>query len=291
MPDFLIFAGIVPKLTGARLILYLFESMPEMWAQRRQVPMTHWSIKLLCWHEKISCSFADAIICCHDLAKDALVKRGIPENKITSILNVPDDNVFQKNNDDESNDNHSFYLIQHGTMTENYGIQTVLQALKLLNPTLPVHFDVVGSGEYKPVLEKMVLDLDLTDRVTFHGFVSREKLMELLHRANVGVVPMLFEYQSPNKMFELVALGKPVIASDRLTFQQHFDSSEVLYFKTGDAADLAKAIEKAYQNRDHLMERAMLALLRYENYQWRTMGSRYLAVYEKLIHKGVKKDL
>jgi glycosyltransferase involved in cell wall biosynthesis len=279
MPDFLIFAGIIPRLAGSRLILYLFESMPEMWAQKRNVAMTHWTIRFLRWQETLSCAFAEAVICCHSMARAALIASNIPADKITTILNVPDENLFKVYQRVDPCDG-ICRLIQHGTMTENYGIQVVLNALTLLDPDLVVHYDVTGSGEYRPVLEERVRELGLQDRVTFHGYVSRERLLELLIRADIGVVPMLFEYQSPSKMFEYVALGKPVIASDRKTFRQYFDEQEVLYFKTGDAKSLAEVLERAIRLPSMTREMADRAGLRYEQYRWGRMRDHYLALHE-----------
>ena len=281
MPDFLVFAGIIPRLMGSRLILQLFESMPELWAQKRNVPMTHWTIRLLKWQEKLSCAFADAVTCCHDMARAALTASNIPEQKTTTILNVPDENVF-KEHQRIGPPGGSCRLIQHGTMTENYGIQVVLEALKLVDPSLAVHYDVTGSGEYRPVLEDMVRELGLEGRVTFHGYVSRERLLELLIRSDIGVVPMLFEYQSPIKMFEYVAFGKPVIASDRKTFLQYFNEHEILYFETGNEKSLADAIEKAIRQPSMMSELANQASLRYEHYRWKNIRDRYLALHEHL---------
>jgi glycosyltransferase involved in cell wall biosynthesis len=279
MPDFLIFAAVVPRLTGARLIMYLFESMPEIWAQKRGLPMTHRAIRFLQWQERVSCAFAHAVICCHDMARDALVATGVPASKISVILNVPDESVFRRYDDARVPSDGVFRLVQHGTMTENYGIQVAIEALALVDRALPARYDIVGEGEYRPALEALADRLNLRDRVVFHGYVSRERLLELLLQATAGVVPMLFEYQSPNKLFELVALGKPVIASDRRTFRQHFGDDEVLYFRTGDAADLARAITWAMRHPEDLRSREERAARRYEEYRWTGMRKRYLEVY------------
>lgn len=282
MPDFLVFAGVVPRLTGARLLLYLFESMPEIWAQKKGLPMTHRAIRLLKWQERISCGFAHAVLCCHDFARDALIANGIAAEKITTILNVPDETLFHRYDDATAPVNGTLRLVQHGTITENYGIQVVIEAISRLDRAIPVMYDVVGEGEYRPALEELARRLQVQERVMFHGFVSRERLLELLLQSSVGVVPMLFEFQSPNKLFEFVALGKPVIASDRKTFKQHFTEEEVLYFKTGDAGDLARAIEEIHGEPRAVQERAERAARRYEDYRWAVMRRRYHAVYARL---------
>jgi glycosyltransferase involved in cell wall biosynthesis len=137
----------------------------------------------------------------------------------------------------------------------------------------------------------MVRELGLQNRVTFHGYVTRERLLELLIHSDIGVVPMLFEYQSAIKMFEYVALGKPVIASDRKTFMQYFDQDEILYFRTGDAKSLADAIEKAVRQPSMMSELAGRASLRYEHYCWGKMRDRYLGLYERLQKDETRKQV
>ena len=284
MPDFLIFAGLAPRLTGSRLIMYLFESMPEVWAQKKNLPMTHWAIRVIQWQEKVSCGFAHAVICCHDMARDALIAMKVPASKITPILNVPDENVFRRYDVTPRADG-VFRLIQHGTITELYGIQVVIEAISFLDSALSVHYDVIGEGEYRPVLEDLARRLNVQDKVTFHGYLTPEPLVKWLLQSSAGVVPMLVEYMSPNKLFECVALGVPVIASDRTTFRQHFGDEEILYFKTGDARDLARAIEHAYRKRDDLRAQAERATKRYEEYRWTNMRKRYLGVYDGLAQR------
>ncbi|MDI7277001.1 MAG: glycosyltransferase, partial [Anaerolineae bacterium] len=259
-----------------------FESMPELWAQKRGLPMEHWGVRLLCWHERASCALADSVICCHDMAREALVRRGVPEGKVTAVLNVPDERAFRRRPRPPMAADGVLRVVQHGTITPNYGIQVVLEALKLLEPRLRVHFDVLGRGEYRPALEALARRLGVEDRVTFHGYVASERLLEVLCRADVGLVPMLCEYQSPNKMFEYVALGVPVIASDLRTFRQHFGGDEILYFRTGDPADLARALRWAIRHRQRMREFAGRAWRRYQGYRWTTMKERYLRIYKRL---------
>jgi glycosyltransferase involved in cell wall biosynthesis len=281
MPDFLIFAGLVPRLSGSRMVLYLMESMPELWAQKRNLPLNHPVIKFIRWQENISCRFAHAVICCHELARQEILKTGIPAEKITAVLNVPDGKNFFATDPPAANDE-VFRIVQHGTITKNYGIQVVLKALKRLGREFDVRFDVIGAGEYRPVLEKMVVDFGLQGRVFFHGYVPLHRLQDLLRQATAGVVPMLYEFQSPNKLFEYAALGIPVVASDRKTFKQHFSEDQVLYFRTGDLESLASVIRRVYTARDELKAARDKASLRFENYRWDIEKNKYLGLYQGL---------
>lgn len=281
MPDFIVFISFIQKLLGTKIILYLFESMPELWLQKRKITERNLSYKFLCSVEKRSCSFADNIICCHDMAKEVLVNRGINAEKITVVLNVPDNKIFNNQFYHNKTNSRTLRLVQHGTITENYGIQVVLQALAEINGKVPIHYDIIGCGEFRPYLERLVKKLKIGDLVTFHGFVSQENLLCLLNKANIGIVPMLFEYQSPNKMFELIALDKPIIISDRKTFLQYFDDEEVFYFKTGDSNDLAKIILSIYNN-SNLENKICKARKKYKEYCWEKTKFTYVTLYELL---------
>ena len=95
---------------------------------------------------------------------------------------------------------------------------------------------------------------------------------------------MLFEYQSPNKLFELISMGIPVIASDLKTFRQHFSDDEILYFETGNPEELAKAIKYAVQHPELLFQQAQRASRRFQSYRWEVMKERYINMYENFSH-------
>ncbi|HJZ04296.1 MAG TPA: glycosyltransferase [Patescibacteria group bacterium] len=87
----------------------------------------------------------------------------------------------------------------------------------------------------------------MQDRVTFHGYVSRERLLELLIRSDIGKVPMLFDYQFPGKMFEFVSLGKPVVAFD-LPEHRFTAQKAALCVQPNDVVDLACKIVALMDN-------------------------------------------
>ena len=287
MPDFLIFCGILPKLTGAKLILYLFESMPELWAQKKNLSLGSLPVRLLEFHETISCRFADKVICCHELAKDAITSRGIPATKTISLLNVPDETTFCidrcKNLAIEEKKDGSIYLVQHGTITEHYGIQHVIEALAHVKGRLSIKYHICGEGEFQPFLENLSHKLNVSDMVKFHGYVSFGELIKILCAADVGIVPMLNEFQSPNKMFELIALGKPVIASDLKTFRQHFSDESIIYFSKGNPLVIADALIKISNlSQKRIQKQVENATKEFNRYRWEIMQKRYLGIYDSL---------
>jgi glycosyltransferase involved in cell wall biosynthesis len=86
LPDFLVFAALVPKVTGARVILDLHDLMPEFCAARFNSDVNSWLVRLVRWQEQLSCRFADHVITVTERWRERLVKRGLPAEKVTVVM-------------------------------------------------------------------------------------------------------------------------------------------------------------------------------------------------------------
>lgn len=95
-------------------------------------------------------------------------------------------------------------------------IRGVLQLLEAMSITENVNLNM--GGEFNPSALKETLQQSKGwEKVKYHGFVNREKMSELLARSKAGLVTFLPEPNhidaQPNKMFEYMSAGIPVIAS------------------------------------------------------------------------------
>ena len=68
MPDFLVFAALVPKLFGAKVILDVHDLMPELYMCKFRAGPRHFIIRLITWVERRSIGFAHQAIAVHDSA-------------------------------------------------------------------------------------------------------------------------------------------------------------------------------------------------------------------------------
>src|SRR4030066_423155 len=102
-PDLLVFAAIIPKLMGAKLILDIHDIGPELYMRNLKVSETHRVVRILKMLERISCQFVDHVITVTDLWKEELNKRSCPESKCSVLLNVPDEDIFNLNLVQKSN--------------------------------------------------------------------------------------------------------------------------------------------------------------------------------------------
>ena len=94
IPDVLVFSALVPKLMGAKVVLYLFDSMSEIFMLTRRAGPGHPAVRLLVLEERICAAFADRVIVPHHPFRETVSAHGIPREKMTVVLNGPDDAIF-----------------------------------------------------------------------------------------------------------------------------------------------------------------------------------------------------
>src|SRR6266436_6618113 len=76
LPDFLVFAPMVAKWMGARIILDMHEITPEFFMSKYQIPEDSRFVRLLTYVERISVDFADHVVTINEPIQDLLSHRG-----------------------------------------------------------------------------------------------------------------------------------------------------------------------------------------------------------------------
>lgn len=288
LPDFLVLAALVPKLTGARLILDLHDLMPEFYAARFDSDMASLPVRLVCWQEKLSCRFADRVITVSEHWRQALVRRSVPAHKCSVVMNVADESVFHP---PESGNEHpysaEFRLIYHGAIVERYGLDLAIRAIDQVKHDIPnIHLTILGWGAYIPTLTRMIQGLDLNRHVTINEPRPVEDLAEIIWTADVGVVPyrndVFTDALLPTKLMEYAALGLPAIAARTTAIESYFDDTMVEFFEPGDVDDLARSIRTLYNSPERRAELAKGSEKFNRRYNWTKIGAEYVAIVERL---------
>ena len=156
--------------------------------------------------------FADGVIIADGNRKEQ-IKDSNPKKLIT-IYNTPDDyfNVFRENIR-RTKLNNSFVLGYIGLLHDNRGLNTILELLKKLPD---INLIIGGSGPYEKKLKEKIRELK---NVHFCGKVfPYKKTLEILSKCDALFAiydPKIpnHKYSSPNKLFEAMMLGKPIIVS------------------------------------------------------------------------------
>ncbi|WP_257155975.1 glycosyltransferase [Streptomyces sp. Ru87] len=129
-----------------------------------------------------------------------------------------------------------------GRLDAEKNVQDILRALPRLPAGLPVTAEIVGDGSRRGELEDLARALGVADRVTFHGLVADQEVLDAYARCDVFCMPGTAELQSLVTM-EAMAAGKPVVAADAMALPHlvHPGRNGLLY-PPGDIPALAAAL-------------------------------------------------
>lgn len=285
MPDVFVFITFFPRLLGTRVILYMYENMPELFASTFDKGPNHVGTRLMCLMERISAGYAHRVIVSDGIPyKRVLESHGVPSKKITVVLNVPDDAIFDPKFSLDAKDGDHFRLIVVSTIVKRYGVQTLIKAIPLLLKDIPeLRVDVIGEGEYRPELEKLSHELGVAEHIRFTGLVPLEDVPSFIAQADIGIVPTITDLGLPNKLFEYFALGKPCVVSALPSLKATFDNSHVLFYEPDDAEGLASRILELCHSPEKRASLTSHAQAFYQNCRWQLMKHEYLKVYEDLL--------
>lgn len=116
-------------------------------------------------------------------------------------------------------DEHALVIAYCGAITTNRGIESTIGALRHLEKE--AHFVLLGEGQasYVSALQALAAEYRVSERVHFVGRVPSEQVPATLSDADVSVVftvPICRSYlwSLPNKLFESIHAGIPIVASD-----------------------------------------------------------------------------
>jgi glycosyltransferase involved in cell wall biosynthesis len=129
-------------------------------------------------------------------------------------------------------------------------------------------------------LKELASSLGLEDRVTFTGFISRQAVAELLATADVLVMPhtattVSERYASPLKLFEYMATGKPIVASDLAAVREVLrDGENACLVKPGDERALADGIARVTIDADTAGRIARRAFDEASSFTWARRAER-----------------
>jgi len=124
--------------------------------------------------------------------------------------------------------------------------------------------------------------LGVARAVEFTGWVKHEDVSGYIGRCRLGVVPMLYN-QLPNKLFEYVAMGLPVVVGDVPSIRTAFGPETVQYYRTGDADELADRVLAVYRDPDAARAMAERAQETFQKYTWDVMKEVYVGIHDDLL--------
>ncbi|EGP5401532.1 hypothetical protein UA3_00326 [Enterococcus faecium EnGen0263] len=233
--------------------------------------------------ELLSYKKSKHIVALSEGMKNGIISKMIPSEKITIAENLSDFNLFNPENIQEDYRTQlvqqyelkdKFILLHLGAMGVANGLEYLLYAAEKAKKIGLDDLVVLigGDGKTKAKLEQICQERNITN-VVFLGYIPRKLVPTVTDIADITMtcfknIPIL-ETNSPNKFFDSLAAGKPVIVNSNGWTRKVVETNQIGFYVDGDnPEDLAQLLInlKNKKNELHLMEEPIKNFAR-ENYE------------------------
>jgi len=202
-----------------KIIMNISDLWPES-AVALGLVQSRWMIRAAEWLERLLYRQAWKISTQTEGIRDSLLRRGVPQEKVTFLPNGVNLELFAPRPRDQGlaaelgYEDDDFVLIYTGTMGYAQGLESVLAAAAMLRHDPKIKFLFVGDGTEKPRLEEIARQEGLAN-VRFVEFQPVREMPRYFSLAGASIVPLkkrkLFEGARPSKMFPALGSAVPVI--------------------------------------------------------------------------------
>ncbi len=273
------------------LVWDVFMSLPLIAAERGLDAANPFVVALLRRVEKTALRLPDLLI--QDTAqyvKWFCENYGIDPARFRLVPTGADDRVFKNLLYTEATEKHgkildnpkkNFHILYYGTFIPNHGVEYIIEALRLLPPDADIHLELIGEGPTRPAAEELAKGYNLKN-VTFTDRLEKSPLVKRISQADAclgsfGVTPQaLMTIQ--NKVYETLAMAKPLITGESPGIRETFQHGKHLYTcERENPAALAQAIQTLRKDA-HLREKLSREGYAYfqERFSVKRIGERFL---------------
>jgi glycosyltransferase involved in cell wall biosynthesis len=252
VPDFEVFATVIPRLMGVAVILDIHDLVPEFYSSKFKAGPHSLALKLLLFLERRSIAYSSNVIIANDLWYEKLVRRSVSPRKCITITNYPDLSIFRPCAGPTPTTG-EFVMCYPGSLHWHQGIDIAIRAVSLLRDQAPnLKFLIVGDGPEREKLKGLIHELNLEDRVILKGIMSMEQVVHIMATIHLGVVPKRNDSFGSEafstKIMEFMAMNVPVVVSRTRIDEYYFSDQMVQFFDPDNAEDLAEKIVYLIQN-------------------------------------------
>lgn len=289
-PPDLIFLAVLPfTLLGKKFVFDHHDICPELFSVKFGRKGGLYQALLL--FEKITYRLADRVVTANETFRRLCSARTktAPE-KIEAVYSVPDQANMRRVAANAALRHGKRVLIGYvGIIGNQDGVDHLIEAIAWLKHEKhagDIHTLIIGDGPHLPVVRALAEELNISDNVTFTGFLSGNALLEALSTIDIGVIPDPYnEYNdkiSMNKVFEYSTLGIP-IASYPLTETMRLLEDAAVMAPGQTAADLGQAIHLLLNDDYRFAMSQKASAIARRKFSWEIEKKKYVQLMNALV--------
>lgn len=210
-------AALVSRLRGTPLVWDIFMSIYLISIERGLDTKSPAAVTLLRWIERLACRLPDLLI----LDTEEYVNwfdrtHGVPAERFRLVPTGADSRIFQPATSRQEH-NGLFRAAYYGTFIPNHGVEYIIEAAHLLADDPTIRLELIGRGPDRDTAQTLASRYGLNN-VDFVDWLEPAALRQRIAEVDVclgvfGTTPQsLMTVQ--NKIYEGLALGKPIITGD-----------------------------------------------------------------------------
>jgi glycosyltransferase involved in cell wall biosynthesis len=301
MPDFLVLSALLPKLCGAKVVLDLHDPMPELMTTIFGFQPASLPVRLLKRIERWSLALADSVVTVNRACAKLFTSRSCRPQKMNVVMNSPDERIFHlrpsiTNTRKTDNPDKPFVIMYHGSVVERNGLDIAVEALAQVRQSIPnAQLRIYGAST--PFLIRVldsIRNMGLEQAVQYLGPKSLEQLVGVIEECDLGIIPnrksVFTELNTPTRIFEYLALGRPVIAPRAAGIRDYFDDGSLVFFELGNAGDLAEKIKYVFSHPREVTEIVRRGQKVYQQHSWSSERLRLTGLAAGLLSSDPRVD-
>ena len=174
-------------------------------------------------------------------------------------------------------------LLFVGRLIREKGVFDLIEALSLVNSSVPVHLLVVGDGKETESIKKRIADLKLGKQVILTGYLQGKALQEAYHCADIFVLPS-YQEGFPTVIAEAMNAGLPIVTTRIRGAVDHLQEGiNTLFVPPRDSVALAEALTKLLNNSTLCEEMSRANREKVKDFSPERVGRQYLDVLENVV--------
>jgi 1,2-diacylglycerol 3-alpha-glucosyltransferase len=176
------------------------------------------------------------------------------------------------------------HLMYLGRLHREKDVDTLIRAMPLLlTRRSDAHLFIVGFGHEQPALERLARECDLSDHVTFCGFVPDEDLAAAYSACDLFVLPSLAELEGM-AVLEAMSCAKPILIADaKDSAATEFVEGNGLLFRARDPGHLAEQASRLLSDPPTLRAMADMSLTKSRSFDINESVSAIESLYYSLL--------
>ena len=202
----------------------------------------------------------------------------LPENAISKSIELNDSKFFNNN---------MLQLIFVGRIDPRKNLIILLEALVLMVNKKRIHLNVIGAGPEILTCKKFADAHGISDLVTWHGMLPREKVLQMYRSAHLHIISSISEGNT-TVIWEAMSNGVPTLSFDHCGMHDTLQGGAGILVPISseyeqNVKNLADAIDQFASSTNMPHDLALKTIERANHYTWEERVKILNEIYERVV--------